>query len=265
MQNIAMIAIFISWTLLACQSMDKSKTVVSEHDRLQTRKQMVLNSIDSGQAAQALFDARRLAEEYPSDASVMNVLGLTHMALKNSPKAIDALEKASRIDPSETMYTLNLSSAYVQAGRHQAARTLLEKKLKSAEFARYQFPERVYHNLGLIADLTGNSVRAENYYNKALTENPTNFLTLLELARIYERTHRRILAADKLETARATCPRCIEPVEALVRIYMMQGKSKVALDIVEAMEKNEGLTEQQTKRILELKKIVSKGNTQSRS
>jgi Tfp pilus assembly protein PilF len=251
--------------IAGCQSMDKTAAPDKDRDKFETRKQIVINSLDSGQSAQALNDARLLAQEYPKDPAVLNLLGLAHLSLKNSAKAVEALEKAASIDRDNITYNLNLSSALIQAGRYDAANTLLDRCLKAPAISAYKYKERIYHNLGLVAELTGRSVRAENFYNKALAENPTNFLTLIKLSRIYESTHRRILAADKLETARAACPRCLEPVEGLVRIYMGQKKPNIARSVVEAMEKNEGLTEQETKRILELKKIVSKGTTQTRS
>lgn len=257
--------IFLGLVAASCQTLDKPADARNDKDHVETRKQIVINSLDNGQPAQALHDAKALASNFPDDASILNLLGLSNMSLKNSAKAIEALQRAHNIEPSNVTYALNLSSALIQARRFEAATSLLDKVVKSDEAENYKFRERLYHNLGLAAEMSGKSERAENYYNKALAENPTNFLTLLKLAQIYERTHRRILAADKLETARAACPRCIEPVESLVRIYISQGKPNVARSIVQSLEKNEGLTDQETKRILKLKKIVSRGNTQTRS
>jgi Tfp pilus assembly protein PilF len=264
-QAIVIIYILLTVTTVSCQSLDKPGSTRNDKDHFETRKQIVINSLDNGQPAQALHDAKALAESKPGDASVMNLLGLANMALKNSDKAIESLQRAHDIEPANMTYVLNLSSALIQARQFTSATDLLNRVIRSDAIEGYKFRERIYHNLGLAAEMSGKSERAENYYNKALAENPTNFLTLIKLSQIYERTHRRILAADKLETARAACPRCIEPVESLVRIYMSQGKPNIARSVVESLEKNEGLTDQETKRILRLKKIVSRGNTQTRS
>ena len=78
------------------------------------------------------------------------------------------------------------------------------------------------------------------------------------MARIYETTHRSRLALDKLETAKAACVRCPEPVESMVRILVKERRIKEAKNTVESFEKNEALTEEDSRRISKMKRMIAK-------
>lgn len=257
-----MIFLFIV-PLTSCQSLERDQVATSTN--LDTKKQIVLNSLDSGQANQALKDVRALLAEAPDDPQVLNLHGLVQMALRNTNKAIDSLEKARARDRGNLDYTLNLSSALIQAKQYPKATSLLKEALDSKAAESYLYRERLYHNLGLIAEISGDSIKAERWYSKALEENPTNFMTLLKVSRIYETTHRPRLALDKLETAKAACLRCPEPVEAMVRILVRQKRFRDARGVVSGFEKNEALTPDDTRRIVMMKRMIAKGSEPSRS
>ena len=249
--------IFITATSLAgCQSLDREETPAT--DKLETKQQIVTNSLDSGNPAQALKEVRALMEEYPANPEVLNLHGLIQLSLRNNQKAAETLEKAHQIQPENMTYVLNLSSAYIQGGQHSKATRLLNETIKSPAAKSYRYRERLFHNMGLIAELSGDSVRAERWYGRALEENPTNFMTLLKMARILESTHRNRLAIDKLETAKAACARCPEPVEGMVRILVKENKLTAAKAALDGYEKNESLTEDDTRRIVEMKRMIAK-------
>ena len=250
---------YISASLVACQTLDTDKP--SAASTQETKKQIVINSLDSGQATQALKEVRALLAESPDDPEVLNLHGLVQLALRNTNKSIESLDKARQLQPENMTFTLNLSSALIQAQQFSKATTLLKDALASDAAKSYLYRERLYHNLGLISELSGDSVRAERWYGKALEENPTNFMTLLKMARIYETTHRSRLALDKLETAKAACVRCPEPVESIVRILVKEKRLKEARNAVDSFEKNEALTEDDSRRISKMKRMIAKSAT----
>ncbi|NDE13354.1 hypothetical protein EBZ80_00280 [bacterium] len=247
---------YIASHLSSCQTLETDKS--SSASTQETKKQIVINSLDSGQATQALKEVRALLAETPDDPEVLNLHGLVQLALRNTKKAIESLEKARQIQPGNMTYVLNLSSALIQAQQFAKATGLLKDALASDAAKSYVYRERLYHNLGLISELSGDSVRAERWYSKALEENPTNFMTLMKMARIYETTHRSRLALDKLETAKAACVRCPEPVESMVRILVKERRIKEAKNTVESFEKNEALTEEDSRRISKMKRMIAK-------
>ncbi len=244
--------------LSACQSLNRDRDPNEGVNLLETKKQIVTNSLDSGQSTQALREVKTLLREYPADPDVINLHGLVQLSLRNTTKAREALETARHMRPDNLTFTLNLSSAYIQGRQYAKATTLLKEAAASEPAKTYRYRERIFHNLGLIAELSNDSIRSERWYAKALEENPTNFMTLLKMARIYETTHRNLLAIDKLETATAVCPKCPEPVESMVRILVKQQKTKAAKAAVESFEKNESLTLDDTRRIVEMKRMIAK-------
>ena len=244
--------------LSACQSLNRDRDPTEGVNLLETKKQIVTNSLDGGQSAQALREVKTLLSEYPADPDVINLHGLIQLSLRNTTKATEALETARHMRPDNLTFTLNLSSAYIQGRQYAKATTLLKEAAASEPAKTYRYRERIFHNLGLIAELSNDSIRSERWYAKALEENPTNFMTLLKMARIYETTHRNLLAIDKLETATAVCPKCPEPVEAMVRILVKQQKTKAAKAAIESFEKNESLTLDDTRRIVEMKRMIAK-------
>jgi tetratricopeptide (TPR) repeat protein len=250
-------------SLPSCQSVERSQNGSTSH--LETRKQMVVNSLELGQTPQALNEISTLARQHPKDPEVLNLQGLVHLALRNGQVAVASLEKARKLDPDNLVYALNLSSALIEMKEYERAQELLMTTLKFPQFKTYSHRDRLLHNLGVIAEYQGNSIRAERWYSKALQENPASFITLLKIAKIYEQTHRRVLAVDRLETAKAACPRCPEPVEALVRLHLKQNKLKTALETVENFAKNEGLTHTDAKRINKMKQAIARHKAQSRS
>ena len=251
---ILLIFLLISITS-GCQTLDREDAPAV--DKLETKKQIITNSLDSGNPAQALKEVRALMDEYPANPEVLNLHGLIQLSLRNNQKAAATLEKAHQAQPENMTYVLNLSSAYIQAGQHSKATKLLNETIKSPAAKTYRYRERLFHNMGLIADLSGDSIRAERWYGRALEENPTNFMTLLKMARIFEATHRNRLAIDKLETAKAACSRCPEPVEALVRILVKENKIAAAKAALNGYEKNESLTVDDTRRIVEMKRMIA--------
>lgn len=255
-KQLILMVFFVMGSLTGCQSLDREENPTT--DKLETKKQIVTNSLDSGNPAQALREVRALLDEYPANPEVLNLHGLIQLSLRNNQKAAETLEKAHQLQPENMTYVLNLSSAYIQGGQHSKATRLLNETIKSPAAKSYKYRERLFHNMGLIAELSGDSIRAERWYGRALEENPTNFMSLLKMARIFETTHRTRLAIDKLETAKAACTRCPEPVEAMVRILVKENKLTAAKAALDGYEKNESLTEDDTRRIVEMKRTIAK-------
>ena len=254
--NLLLLTLSTIMSISGCQSLDHDQSSVQ--DKLETRKQIVINSLDSGNAGQALKEVRPLLDEYPNNAEILNLNGLIQLAINNNNKAIEVMEKAHSLQPENITFVLNLSSAYIQGHHYAKGTKILKETIASEAVKSYRYRERLFHNLGLIAELSGDSIRSERWYGRALEENPTNFLTLLRMARIYETTHRSRLALDQLETAKGACIRCVEPIEGMIRILLKQKKISTAKALLAGYEKNESLTDDDTRRIVEMKNMIAK-------
>jgi len=77
---------------------------------------------------------------------------------------------------------------------------------------------RGYTNLGALALLEGDAVRARDFYREAIAQDPRNVLARMQLAGLYERTfHDYHAAARMCGEARALAPSTPGVVECVER------------------------------------------------
>jgi len=186
------------------------------------QKALIRNSLDTGHPEQALRSLRAMLREFPDNASLYNLMGLTQLALKNPSRAVRAFQTAYKLDQQPSS-ALNLSSAYIASGDIGRALRLLNGLLKETAKNHYQYKERIYHNLGYAYVRQRRWTTAEHWFHEALDENPTFFPSHLELARLYESTHRPAMAVKEFRRSMDFCHVCFEPVQALTSLYMKLG------------------------------------------
>ena len=213
----------LSLALTSCQTTDQPSASEREASVLESQKALVRNSLDEGKPEMALKYLRELTTLYPEDASILNLMGLTQLALKNPTRAATFFLRAYKADKSVAA-ALNLSSAYLENGDYKRAITLLKAMTKQAEKEKYEFKERIYHNLGYAYLKLNQMTQATTWFKTALEENPTYFPASMELARIYEKTNRPAMAAETYRHAIDYCRSCFEPVQSLTMIYLKMGK-----------------------------------------
>lgn len=102
----------------------------------------------------------------PDNAAVLNNMGLTYAIDRNFPKAVEALEYASRVSkvsPQQRQIELNLALVHGVAGNMEMARTIAGKHLEGAALD---------NNMGLYAHLKKDDALAKSYLNMALSQSP---------------------------------------------------------------------------------------------
>lgn len=240
---------------LACQT---GKTVdVQEKDLevLEKQKNLIRNQLDEGKPDQALSLLRELARQHPDNASIQNLMGLTHLALKNPGRAIKHFMSSYKIDRHPGT-ALNLSSAFIEAGDFQKAIRLLNALTKTKELQTYQHRERIFHNLAYANEHAGNNSKAEEWYQEAIDENPTFFPSHLELARLYEKTNRPAMAIQAYRRATDYCHACFEPVYALSMLYVKTNRLTDARKTLLAYSKVDGISPNDRERAKQLLRMV---------
>lgn len=231
------IALFVNLTLMitvpACQTLkDKGSEEQKQAELLQTQKTLVINFINQGQANMALKELRSLVTQYPEDADFKNLLGLTYLSLQNPKMAISFFEDSYRLQPRAPV-ALNLSSAYIETKQYPKALKALRDLQKSPLAKNYQFPERIHHNIALVAERMKKTKMAEKHYVLALQENPGYYLSLMRLGQLYEQTRRPNEAQQQYQKAREACLKCFDPVHALVSQYRKSGQSATANRLIQ--------------------------------
>lgn len=233
-----------------CQTMKDSPDGQMADDG-QTEISVARAFLEGGRPDKAMYELKPLLEKQPHNKNAQTLMGLVQMALKNPSKAIEHLKIAWNLEPS-AQNALNLSSAYLQSNKLEAAQNIIVKGLALKETPPYGHKERFYHNLGLIAQLKKKNRVAEKAFRRALEENPTFYLSRQQLARQLGKEGKKVAAKEQWELARIACPSCLEPTENLARYYQSKGDLRTAMVLITDYKKIEGIDPSEAKRALEL-------------
>ena len=234
-----------------CQTVDVGSENEKQTSVLESQKTVVRSALDIGKPEQALAALRPLIIQHPTDADLQTLMGFAQLALHNGTRAVKHFTLAYKLKP-EVAMGLNLSSAYIEAGDGEKAIRLLQALVKKAARDKYQYRERIYHNLGYAAVGLGRLKEAESYLQQAVEENPSYVPVQLELARIYVRTQRPGLAQKAYQKAVDYCAVCYEPVQALTQIFLQQGRRAEATKLLLRFTKVEGAAPEDRNRAAEL-------------
>lgn len=249
---------------IACQTNTTQSHQVNDLEVLDRQKSLIRNQLDEGRPEAALTLLRNLVRQHPNDASIQNLMGLTHLALKNSNRAIQHLSKSYRIE-AKPGTALNLSSALMQNGEHKKAIKILLGLLKSEQGQNYEHQERIFHNLGYANGLIGNQQKAETWLREALAENPSFFPSHLELARIYANSNRLNLAVKEYRRAIDYCQVCFEPIHALSLLYIRLNQPAEAQKILLSYSRIEDINAKDRQQAKLLLKSVMTANAPTKS
>lgn len=224
----------------------------------ETQKSLARNSIETGKAAAATQQIRQLLQAHPKDPELFALLGLAHLTLKSTARAIRAFNTAYEMDQSVGQ-GLNLSSAYIEAGQYNKAAALLKHLQKQAAQENYPHLERVMQNLGLVAAKLHRWTTAERWFKLALEENPGYFPSHLELGRLYVQTKRPALAMAAYRQAVDYCKVCLEPIRSLSSLYVANGRGVEARKLLLTYLRQEKLPEFERTEATRLLKLASLG------
>lgn len=202
-------------TLASCQTLNFAENQEKQEQiegLIETKLLLVKSMLDKGQATDAWSTLRPMLAAYPQHPDILNICGLTHLALANTPRALSFLRRAYQAKPSPAI-GLNISSVLISQGSYASARKLLRKLLTTAD--DYTYKERLWHNMALSYDKENKASLAERYYKKALAENPGYYLSHLQLGYLYKQRGRSALASKHFWQANQQCRSCYAPVSEL--------------------------------------------------
>jgi type IV pilus assembly protein PilF len=140
-----------------------------------------------GRFAIALEEARIALSVDPNYAPAYNLLGLTHMELKESRLAEESFQKAMGLAPGDPEISNNYGWFLCQNGKEQAS---IAHFMAAANNPLYTTPTKPYTNAGVCSVRLKDDKAAENYLFTALRLSPTNTQALFWLADIAHRQGR---------------------------------------------------------------------------
>lgn len=221
---------------------------------LETNVSFAQKQIDAGKPDQALQVLRPLLSTYPDHPMLHNMLGITYLALSRAAHARIFFEKAYKIDKNP-MYALNLSSALIALGSYAKAEKILTPHVKEK---KYKNIERIYHNYALTFEMRKIFNKAIRYYNKALDENPSYYLSNLRLGKIYLRMQKKTLALSNFKKSMDICRVCFEPVNDVVMIHLEEGSYAKANEVLRQFLANKEISDESKNQANKLFLLTSK-------
>lgn len=253
--KILAICILVLAAPLSCSTTGTQKKPNTE-ELLDSQKSVIVGYLDSGQAQMAHKELRTLLKDHKDDADLNNLMGLTNLALNNKQRALVHFRKSHALDP-KTAISLNLASCLLELDRNQEAIDVLEKA-KNRAGDTYPYPERLEHNLGLAYEKMKRNDLAKKQYEAALVENPSFYLSLLQLGRMYQRQSQVREAIAKLNLAHVACPVCFDPVQSLVTLYQAEKRSKDAQSLLNGFLREKNVPKDDLARARELNSKIAK-------
>ncbi len=237
-------------SLYSCQHLSDEKEA-SIQKIVETNINFAQKQVDLGKPEEALQALRNLRETFPDNASIFNMMGICYLALSRPAQAKAYFQKAYKKE-ALTIYALNLSSSLISTGAYVQAQKLLDKTLRDKS---YPYKERIFHNYALTFEKRKLYKKAIYYYNKALDENPSYYLSSFRLGKIYLNLNQKQSARKTFETAYHSCQICIEPIRELSLLYLESGEAAKASALLQDFLANKEITKEgrdEAKKLLSL-------------
>ncbi len=184
-----------------------------------------------GKAADVYTDYLR---EHPDDAPMRDELGITLLLAGNMDEAVTQLARAHASAPGDPQIMQDLGYAYIRAQRYEAARDLLVRLARmpySKQTAGAFEPTRLALRANYLARAyigTGQYTAAEEVLTTLLTTNPGEASVRLLRARLYMMQGRRKLATDDYVAVLALQPYDFSALTGLCGAQIQLGRLRDA-------------------------------------
>jgi type IV pilus assembly protein PilF len=149
-----------------------------------------------GEYEKALSRLNRAKAAKPDYAPIHNTLGLLFQNMEQVEDAEKSFKHAIRLDGRNPFTLNNYGQFLCSQGRVTEAETYF---LAAAENPLYHTPEIAYANVGTCAYLQGQTDKAAEYFQKALSINPRMPAVLIQMTEISSNSGAYLAAHDYLE------------------------------------------------------------------
>jgi type IV pilus assembly protein PilF len=145
------------------------------------RVSLAMKYLQNGNMEQAKGNLIQALEAQPDNPGANYGMAYYYQVVKEQELALSYYDKAVRFDP-DNGHIRNGYGAYLcELGRYSES----EKEFLAAVNSKsYHLTAETYENLGTCAKLSGDMIKAEQYFERAFAHNPNRARAQLELARI---------------------------------------------------------------------------------
>lgn len=163
----------------------------------------------------------------PRSVEGLNLLATALEVQKDFAGAVEALQKALKIDPGSTATQFNLTQAYLGAGQKEKGLALARSLSEQAKN-----DVRTHFTLGVLLAKQGQYSEAIHEFESADALQPGTFEILHNLGHAYLQSGDYLKALDILNRALKLSPDSVETLYFMAQAYANQGKDLDALDLI---------------------------------
>lgn len=147
--------------------------------RARLHAELAAGYIELGNYGVALQEAGEALKAEPNYAPALNLLGLIYMELKDDKSAEANFQRALRINAQDSDTNNNYGWFLCQRKREQES---IKYFLTALRNPLYATPDKSWVNAGVCARQAGDTVAAEDYFQKALKVRPNQTQALYQMA-----------------------------------------------------------------------------------
>lgn len=183
----------------------------------------------------AVADFRAVLKEEPTNGKIYKALAQAQLRVGDTPLAIENLKKASLLLPSDTNSRILLAKVYKDEGKVEAAEDTLSE-LVVADPSNIAFLDELI-KLQLAQKKYEDALKNADSLVALHPENPLGYFykgVSYQGQKIFDKS------SDNLKKALELEPKLAEPLMALMKNYLIQGKSDKALETLDSALTNNG-------------------------
>lgn len=135
---------------------------------------------DENRLQEAIRLAGQLQQSFPNNVEVISTLGQLYTKNKQFQSAIVLYKKALKHMPHSSFLTAQLAFVYLKQGHFSKALTYFIQNL-----TLNPYDSNALEGIGMIAELTGDLISAQHFYELALQNTPLDFSILNHLSLLY--------------------------------------------------------------------------------
>jgi type IV pilus assembly protein PilF len=160
----------------------RAEVDTEERRRARIRLELASGYYQQKNYSVALDELRQALTIDPDYAAAFGMLGLVYMDINENELADQSFQKALRLMPANPELNNNYGWFLCRTGKQEQALPYFEK---AASDPLYQTPARPLHNAGICMRQLGDEEKALAYLHRAFQIEPSNAVTLYNLADIY--------------------------------------------------------------------------------
>jgi len=185
---------------------------------------LALSQQSLGHRDEAIKNYRRFLIDVPDDFQANYFLGILHRQAGQDDLALEQFLKAESIEPThqelaQELGYLLLDRNDLEGAQERLLRSNLDLAINLA-------------NLGIIAKRRGEHIQAEDYFHRALQQEPKNALLWAQLGDVLVQTESGLEAIEAYERALHYNPEDLDTLYNLGTLYVNEERSEEAIDLL---------------------------------